>query len=265
MSGAAAAPEPTVPTGASWPVRLSTHLWNPGGADGQVLLLHGLGSDGATWWRVASHLADRGYLVAAPDLRSHGGSPAAVDHRLATLAHDVAGVGRAWDLVVGHSLGGAVAAELLTRSDVEVGAALLIDPVLVLAEADRERVRLAQRADVGDLDRTAVAAAHPRWASADVDRKILAAARCAPATVDAVIAHNPAWDLTARAASWRTRVHLLAADPAAGALLAPETAARLTDGVQVTGTSVAGAGHSVHRDDPAAVLAAIDELLEGST
>lgn len=260
MSGGPATPGSTGPV---WSVRLATHVWHPTGPTGQVLLLHGLGSDGTTMWRLASHLADRGYLVAAPDLRSHGRSPVASDHRIEALTEDVAALGTSWDLVVGHSLGGAVAAHLLARDDVEVARALLIDPVLELQPSAREVVRAVQRSEVGRLDAAAVAAANPRWAAMDVDRKVLAAGSCSPDVVDRVLDHNPTWDLAGIATAWRARVHLLAADPACGALLTQDTVARLVDGDRITSTTVAGAGHSVHRDDPAAVLAAIDAVLGG--
>jgi pimeloyl-ACP methyl ester carboxylesterase len=250
------------PSGPVWPVRLATHVWNPNGAAGQALLLHGLGSDGTTMWRLAAHLADRGYMVAAPDLRGHGRSPAADDHRLVTLAEDVAVLGAGWDLVVAHSLGGAVAAHLLARDDVAVSAALLIDPVLVLDPAAREPLRAAQRADVGRQEASDVAIGNPRWDATDVERKVLAASSCTPDVVDRVIDHNPDWDLIHLRGAWRARVDLLAADPALGALLDADTVAVLVDGVRTTGRTVAGAGHSVHRDEPAAVLAAIDALLE---
>lgn len=259
MTGAA---DGLPPSGPVWPVRLATHVWNPNGVAGQALLLHGLGSDGTTMWRLASHLADRGYMVAAPDLRGHGRSPAADDHRLVTLAEDVVVLGAAWDLVVAHSLGGAVAAHLLARDDVEVSAALLIDPVLVLEPASREPLRAAQRADVGRQEVPDVAARNPRWDAADVERKVLAAGSCTPDVVDRVIDHNPDWDVTGLHGAWRARVHLLAADPHLGGLLAADTVATLVDGARTTGRTVADAGHSVHRDDPAAVLAAIDALLE---
>jgi pimeloyl-ACP methyl ester carboxylesterase len=251
-----------VPTGPAWPVRLSTHVWNPNGTAGQVLLLHGLGSDGTTMWRLASHLADRGYLVAAPDLRSHGGSPVAADHRISTLTADVAILGTAWDLVVGHSLGGAITAHLLARDDVEVGAALLLDPVLELHPDARELVRRTLRAEVGRIEVADIAARNPRWEAADVERKVAAAARCTPDVVDRVVDHNPHWEVATLRARWRSRVHLLGGDPDAGALLDPALAQRWSDGDRVTAGTVVGAGHSVHRDDPAAVLAAIDALLE---
>jgi pimeloyl-ACP methyl ester carboxylesterase len=266
VTGPAGARDDGVPTGPVWPVRLSTHVWNPSGTAGQALLLHGLGSDGSTWWRVASHLADRGFLVAAPDLRGHGGSPAAADHRFVTLTEDVAVLGTGWDLVVGHSLGGAIAALLVGHDEVEVAAAVLVDPALLVPSAAREPLRVEQRAHVGRLDPATVAAANPRWSATDVDRKVAAAAACAPDVVDRVLDHNPVWDVTeALSHASATRIHVVAADPDAGALLDPATYAAVVDGDRVTGQVVTGAGHSVHRDDPSAVLAAIDRVLELTT
>ncbi|MTV25965.1 alpha/beta hydrolase [Nitriliruptoraceae bacterium ZYF776] len=249
------------PSGVSWPVRLHTHAWNPLATGPRALLLHGLGSDGATWWRLASQLADEGWSVLAPDLRGHGRSPAAVDHRIATLARDVALLGAAYDLVVGHSLGGAVAATLLADAEVEIRGAVLVDPVLRLAADDRERLRVEQRADVGRLAADEVAAANPRWDPRDVDRKVLAAAQVAPSVVDAVVDHNDPWDVAGSAGAWTARVHLLAADPAVGSLLAPALLDQLVDGDRVTGEVVPGAGHAIHRDDPATVAAAVGAVV----
>ncbi|MFA9447049.1 alpha/beta fold hydrolase [Egicoccus sp. AB-alg6-2] len=242
----------------SAPLRLNTHLWNPLG-ERRALLLHGLGSDGGCWWRLASELADAGWLVLAPDLRSHGMSPTAANHTIAAFAADVALLGDRWDLIVGHSLGGAVAAQLLTEPD-RAAAAVLVDPVLRLDDADREAVRAAQRRDVGELDAAAVAAAHPRWDARDVWRKVLAARRVTPDVVDAVVDHNDPWDLTGHAASWRGRVHLLVADPAHGGLLDPTLAATLAQAPDVTTETVARAGHSIHRDRPDVVADAVERI-----
>ena len=52
----------------------------------RVLLLHGLQSSGATWWRIASSASPtRGADVTAPDLRGHGASPRGERYRLARL------------------------------------------------------------------------------------------------------------------------------------------------------------------------------------
>jgi alpha-beta hydrolase superfamily lysophospholipase len=50
--------------------------WEPGGtARGRVVLLHGMMSTAATWWRAGPALAARGWVVDALDLPGHGDSP----------------------------------------------------------------------------------------------------------------------------------------------------------------------------------------------
>jgi pimeloyl-ACP methyl ester carboxylesterase len=47
--------------------------WDPDGpARGRVVLLHGMTSLSATWWRIGPGLAARGWQVVAPDLPGHG-------------------------------------------------------------------------------------------------------------------------------------------------------------------------------------------------
>ncbi len=237
-------------------MRLQTHIWNPGGTR-RALLLHGLGSDGTTWWRLASELAEAGWMVVAPDLRGHGRSPTAAGFHLDELAADVAALGDGWQLIVGHSVGGAVAATLLA-GDVEADVAVLVDPVLTLSAQVREELRASLRAQAGGVTAHQVAAVQPQWDERDVWRKVLATRQLSPDVVDGVLDDTDPWDLTDTASRWRTRVVLLAADPARGdALLDVSLAAQLAEWPNVTAQTVQGAGHSIHRDDPQALSAAV--------
>lgn len=240
------------------PVRLQTHVWNPLG-ERRALLLHGLTSDGAGWWRLGSELADDGWMVLAPDLRGHGRSPAAIAYDLPTLAGDVELLGNGWQLVVGHSLGGAVAAHLLARSR-DIVAALLVDPVLVLPAERRQALHTELRREAGPLTAERVRQRNPTWDERDVHRKVQAAALCTPDVVDAVLDHNDPWDLTDLAERWTARVHLLAADPARGGVLDPGLAARLADGERVTAATV-DCGHSIQREAPATVRDAVARIV----
>jgi pimeloyl-ACP methyl ester carboxylesterase len=239
-------------------VRLQTHVWNPMG-DRRALLLHGLTSDGACWWRLASQLADDGWMVLAPDLRGHGRSPAAVAYDLPTLTADVELLGDGWQLVVGHSLGGAIAAHLLARSQ-DVAAAVLLDPVLVLPAATRRALHADLRREAGRLTAERVRAEQPTWDERDVQRKVQAAALCTPDVVDAVLDHNDPWDLAALADAWTARVHLLAADPEQGGMLDPGLAAALADGRRVT-SQIVTCGHSIQREAPAVVADAVARVV----
>lgn len=244
----------------SAPVRLQTSVWNPLG-ERRALLIHGLSSDAGSWWRVASDLADDGWMVAAPDLRSHGRSPTAVDHRVVTMATDVAQLGEGWDLIVGHSLGGSIAAVL--AGDHHVPAMVLIDPVLALPASQREPLRDSVKASLERPDAATIRAANPTWSERDVHRKVLALTAMTPDVVDAVLDDNDPWDVRWTIPRWSGRVHLLAADPNEGALLSPADIAEVTRaaGDRVTAAVVHGAGHSIHRERPEVVREAIGSLM----
>jgi len=247
----------------SAPVRLQSHVWNPGG-ERRALLLHGLTSDGGTWWRIASDLADDGFMVVAPDLRSHGRSPTAVDHRIAALAADVAQLGEGWDLLVGHSLGGSVAAVLAGQQ--HVPATVLLDPVLVLPEAQREELLHDILTEL-DADAAGIRAANPSWSERDVQRKALALSVMTPDVVEAVFDHNDPWDVRWAVPRWSGQVHLLAADPDHGALLTAVTVDEVVRaaGERVSATVVDGVGHSIQRERPDAVMDVVRRLVSEPT
>ena len=90
---------------------LSYREWGrPDGA--VVLMLHGLGSSGATWRHVAPALGQQ-FRIIAPDARGHGDSEWTRDYSMELMAEDVAGfleqIGVLAAIMVGHSMGGVTA------------------------------------------------------------------------------------------------------------------------------------------------------------
>jgi pimeloyl-ACP methyl ester carboxylesterase len=79
-----------------------------------LILLHGLGANGAVWQKFLQHLQGWPGRIVVPDLRGHGRSPHASEYSDRSHAADVAAlVERDSEVfVVGHSMGGVVALTL---------------------------------------------------------------------------------------------------------------------------------------------------------
>jgi 3-oxoadipate enol-lactonase len=135
------------------PISLTYAEHGVGGA-GPVILLHGFPLNRAMWDDVVPALADR-YHVVVPDLRGHGATEApagpyeTVDHASDVVALlDRLGVERA--AIVGLSMGGYVALQLMVRAPERIRAIVLAD---TMGRADSEERRQA-RAAQADVIRT---------------------------------------------------------------------------------------------------------------
>jgi pimeloyl-ACP methyl ester carboxylesterase len=99
-----------------------------------TVLLHGGSSSAATWHRLTTALVTAGHHVIAADLRGHGASSRSRDYPLAGYADDIAGLLEALAIpsatLVGHSLGGYVAAVLAQRDPARVTRLVLEEPGL---------------------------------------------------------------------------------------------------------------------------------------
>jgi len=91
-----------------------------GEGDKLLVLLHGLGATRHVWKPILAQARWTGRWI-APDLRGHGASPHAGDYSLAAYADDIGKLVNAHApsneiVVLGHSMGGAVALELASGS-----------------------------------------------------------------------------------------------------------------------------------------------------
>jgi pimeloyl-ACP methyl ester carboxylesterase len=92
-----------------------------GEGDRLLVLLHGLGATRHVWKPMLAQNRWTGRWI-APDLRGHGASPHASDYSLAAHAGDIGELVKAHApsneiIVLGHSMGGAVALELASGSN----------------------------------------------------------------------------------------------------------------------------------------------------
>ncbi|CAM5444586.1 alpha/beta hydrolase [Rhodanobacter lindaniclasticus] len=131
--------------------RLLLRDWPQRDARGAVLIVHGLGEHSGRYARLATWFNQRGYAVRGYDQRGHGQSPGrrgALRHRddlLADLAEvyvDFAATLAPPPLLLGHSMGGLVAARAVLDGAVAPPALMLSSPALRSWESPR-MIRLA--------------------------------------------------------------------------------------------------------------------------
>lgn len=243
------------------PVTLPRLSWGPAAAPRRALLIHGLGSNGALMWRYGVFLADAGWRADAVDLRGHGSAPRVLDYTLEAYAEDVLAA-RAddgpWDLVVGHSLGGAASVLAAAADPGWTRRLVLIDPAISLTERDRGIVRDSQTRAFDDPSQAAVRAEHPDWHPQDIELKALSAQQASRWAVEQTSAQNPRWDVTEAALRIAVPTHVIASDPHVYSIFARKPAeAAVAANRHFTVSVVADAGHSPHRDRPEATLEAL--------
>ncbi|MET9254924.1 alpha/beta hydrolase [Streptomyces sp. NPDC003717] len=227
-------------------MRLNVH--EQGTGDRTALLIHGGMSDHRTWHAVTDHLAGLGYRVLAPDLRGHGASPRGA-YRPELLADDlVESLPAGADLAVGHSLGGLALAHAVGR--LRPARAVYSDPGFMLGNVPTTATpAMARMAATATAE--SVRAMNPRWSEADVAAELAGFALFDPEFFTALPAFPQ--DYLPAAAEVPSLVQL--ADPSL--CLTADDAARLKEaGFEIR--TVPGAGHCVHRDDPAGFLASLD-------
>jgi pimeloyl-ACP methyl ester carboxylesterase len=240
---------------------------------GTVVLLHGMMSLAATWWRIGPALAGDGWDVTALDLAGHGDSPrlggpltadALVDGVTAQLTAPV-------DLLVGHSMGAATAASTVVRHPGLARAVVLEDPPggprRTTTEAFAHGIELDAEMARTDRDRLVrrSRAKNPTWADEDVEQDVRGIeAADAVAVAAGVRAGLRGWDLPALVAAAKVPVLVLAArdtlgdsDDEPNSALTGEARAGVRAALPADRFVELPGGHCLHRNLPDRWLAAV--------
>jgi len=248
------APDPERPMTDETLPALATRSWGDTGAP-RALLLPGITSDAATMWEIGEGLADAGWRAVAVDLPGHGQSPVAASYRFTDLADVLADrLGLGWDLLLGHSLGGAVATVLLARHPRVAARALLVDPALVVGDDLADGLAPELRRDRVEQTEAAVAAADPHWHPRTVAERVRSTRDTDVGAVEGYAAHNRPWDVREAARRVGVPVHVLV--PTRDAVVTSALVDELGAATPTwTFETVPDTGHSLHRDRPDLVVA----------
>lgn len=248
--------------------------WGEAGAR-PLLLIHGVTSSAANWWRLGPALAASGRRVVAVDLPGHGLTGHwQGHHRFRDNAADVAAFARAAGLattelqVVGHSWG-AVTAAALPAAGLRPATIVLLDPpavphsVISAMAADPDERTYQDMAEAV----AAVRRDNPRWSEGDVAAKAEALTQLDEVAARSVLLDNGDWDGgladLADPGAAGVPVWVVRGDPGAGGMFPdatlPAFEARIGPGRIHT---VVGGAHSPHRLHPVQTTAAILAALE---
>ncbi|GLW53130.1 alpha/beta fold hydrolase [Kitasatospora phosalacinea] len=234
-------------------MELHTHEWGGGGRT--ALLVHGIQADHRTWRVIGPALAERGYRVLAVDLRGHGASPrgpgatAAERYGPEQFAQDLVDTLPAGaDLAIGHSMGALALWRAVER--LKPARAVYSDPAFVYDRPGLGPEPFVSFKRFGT--RQFITTMHPDWAAEDVDAELASLALWDTDTAVGLWSH-PGLSVLPGAPVVPSLVQL--ADPSA-LVTGVEAAELRRRGFEVR--TVPGAGHCIHRDDPAGFLASLD-------
>jgi len=229
-------------------VALNTTSWG-GGNERRLLLLHGISSSVAGWWRVGPDLAQLGWDVVAADLRGHGDSPRPGSYRFSEHVADVLAIGTGWDAVVGHSMGGTVAVLGATADPSWTKGLVLQDPALMLPEPMSEILGWLLDEYLVDADPLRIAEMSPRWHANDVAAKVEALEKSSDEMVTQTVEVNWPWLVLDEASNLEVPTVVLGSDPNAGGILPVAFGHWLAGSQLIEFEMIPNASHSTHRDD----------------
>lgn len=229
------------------PIELNRVEW--GGGDRRFLIVHGLGSNAAGWWRVGPALADAGFHVTGVDLRGHGESDSPGDYRVPAYAADLLALDGEWDVVLGHSLGGAAVVQAMTERPDWTPLLILEDPLLIILDQDAAVEYVTT--DVGpEVTLEMVMAGNPSWHPDDARIKLEAQNQAGPEVIANSIVHNPGWNVVGAVAALEVPTLLLGADPELAPLVPPALGTSLAEmNPNIEFHTVPNGSHSMHRDE----------------
>jgi pimeloyl-ACP methyl ester carboxylesterase len=239
-----------------------------------LLLIHGVTSSAATWWRLGPALAAAGHRVTAVDQAGHGRTGHWLGHhRIRDNARDLvafareAGLARDDLQVVGHSWG-AVSAAAFPASALRPATLVLLEPPVL----PYERIALEasdptqQPYATYDEALAAIRALEPAWTDGDVRAKAEAVMELDFDAAKAVVLENGDWDGGLRylrePAAAGIHTWLIRGDPSTGGYVDDEAAQAF--GVLIGADhviTIADAPHSPQRTHPAETTAAILQAL----
>lgn len=247
---------------------INIHYTRTGGDKPTLVLLHGLTANGACWTGLA-HVLEKEYDIIMPDARGHGESSVPdYGYQYEDHANDVIGLINSLLLrppvLLGHSMGGMIAAVVANRSPKLLRGLILADPTFLSAKVQRE----VRDSDVGDQHRQILGKSleelvadlrsrHPNRSSDTIGLIARARLQTSMAAFDVLTPPNP--DYRKLVSAIDVPSLLVFGDKGVVSSDVAEELQRLNPRFQVE--QIPGAGHGLHYDQPERFAAIIGSFM----
>ncbi len=255
---------------------LRLHLYTMGNGSPPVILAHGFTDHGPCWLRLADQLGSGRHIIMY-DARGHGRSEAPVEgYTRRTLAEDLVALAEELDLdrpiVMGHSMGADTAAWAGALAPSLFGGIILEDPPWnpdLYARSDADRADRAERERaraIANRERSLneleawIQQRNPQWHPTECRTWAEAKALMDPRATRVIASDRVPWQQLVPQIG--CPVLLLTGDNDLGALTTSAVAQEVVRlGKDVQHVQIDEAGHSLRRDQFAAVLEAVRRFL----
>jgi len=236
---------------------IKIHYLRTGGAKPPLVLLHGLIGSGACWTLLARAL-EADYDVVMPDARGHGNSSTPPNgYRYEDYASDVVGLVQGLELaapvLLGHSMGGMIAAVVASQVGTAIRGVILADPTFLSPQRQREVYEsdvIEQHRRLLSLDKEEVLAQarvrHVHRRPELVELIAEARMKASMAAFDVLTPPNP--EYRRLVSNINVPILLVIADGGVVSLEAAEELQNLNPRLRVE--QIQDAGHGLHYDQP---------------
>jgi N-formylmaleamate deformylase len=231
-----------------------------------LVLLHGIGSRYVSWWPVIGPLADHFRLI-IPDLRGHGDSDKpSTGYLFDDYADDLEGLLAAYGIdrpfIIGHSLGALTALTWASTHPAKAAGIVLEDPPTTSGHGDTEMLQSWLALSSGTIEEAIALYQQrfPEWNEEERYRRAVSITSTAPGVfqdlIDVIVAGGYA-DWIELSRHIESPVLIVHGEIDHGSSTLPEVVARFEAiNPNLHSVVIPGGGHSLHRDNTAAFLAA---------
>lgn len=201
---------------------ISATQWGSPTSTRRALLIHGITMSSNSWEGLAQLLVAEGFFVVAPNLLAHAWRQGNTDYRISAFAEDLRPyfvMDTSYDVIIGHSFGGAVTVSLLPflpkKRETTV---ILLDPGLEFTEEQNKmnlNLFLKETANIKPVDVHMVK--NPAWSHRDCTLRTLGFSMCDRTAVEVFRQNNP-WSFSdvLRKIPPHVKITVLVSDPKFG-------------------------------------------------